>query len=69
MLTPSLVKTPLPHHASSVLKSHPAITPMAFVQAIVRAYEARQMSALGALEKAQIPPNLIDDADEGAEFR
>jgi hypothetical protein len=37
---------------------------MAFVQAIVRAYEARQMSALGALEKAQIPPDLIDDADE-----
>lgn len=32
---------------------------MAFVQAIVRAYEERQMSALGALEKAQIPPNLI----------
>ncbi|MDN5507174.1 MAG: AraC family transcriptional regulator [Comamonas sp.] len=34
------------------------------VAAIVRAYEARQMSALGALEKAQIPPDLIDDADE-----
>lgn len=32
---------------------------MAFVQAIVRAYEERQMSALGALEKAQIPPGLI----------
>ncbi len=32
---------------------------MAFVQAIVRAYEERQMSALGALEKAQIPPDLI----------
>lgn len=59
MLIPSLVKTPLPHHASSVHASHPAITPMAFVQAIVRAYEARQMSALGALEKAQIPPDLI----------
>ena len=64
MLTPSLVKTPLQHHPSSVLKSHPAITPMAFVQAIVRAYEARQMSALGALEKAQIPPELINDAEE-----
>jgi len=37
---------------------------MAFVQAIVRAYEARQMSALGALEKAQIPPELINDAEE-----
>lgn len=47
-----------------MLKSHPAITPMAFVQAIVRAYEARQMSALGALEKAQIPPELINDAEE-----
>ena len=64
MLTPSLVKTPLPHHASSVHKSHPAITPMAFVKAIVSAYEARQMSALGALEKAQIPPDLINDANE-----
>lgn len=32
---------------------------MAFVQAIVRAYEERQMSALCALEKAQIPPDLI----------
>jgi len=37
---------------------------MAFVKAIVRAYEARQMSALGALEKAQIPPDLINDAEE-----
>ena len=64
MLTPSLVKTPLPHNASSVLKSHPAITPMAFVQAIVRAYEERQMSPLAALEKAQIPPELLNHADE-----
>ncbi|KGG88146.1 AraC family transcriptional regulator [Comamonas thiooxydans] len=37
---------------------------MAFVKAIVSAYEARQMSALGALEKAQIPPDLIHDANE-----
>lgn len=37
---------------------------MAFVQAIVRAYEARQMSALGALEKAQIPPDLIHQSRE-----
>ncbi|KGH12521.1 AraC family transcriptional regulator [Comamonas thiooxydans] len=37
---------------------------MAFVKAIVSAYEARQMSALGALEKAQIPPDLINDANE-----
>lgn len=64
MLIPSLVKTPLPHHASSVHASHPAITPIAFVQAIVRAYEARQMSALGALEKAQIPPDLIHQSRE-----
>lgn len=64
MLTPSLVKTPLPHHASSVLKSHPAITPMAFVNAIIHAYEARQMSPLVALEKAQIPPELVSHADE-----
>ena len=64
MLTPSLIKTPLPHNASLVLKSHPAITPMVFVQAIVRAYEARQMSPLAALEKAQIPPALVTDATE-----
>ena len=64
MLTPSLIKTPLPHNASLVLKSHPAITPMVFVQAIVRAYEARQMSPLSALEKAQIPPELVTDATE-----
>lgn len=64
MLTPSLIKTPLPHNASLVLKSHPAITPMVFVQAIIRAYEARQMSPLAALEKAQIPPALVTDATE-----
>ncbi|MEG0937016.1 MAG: AraC family transcriptional regulator [Comamonas sp.] len=64
MLTPSLIKTPLPHHASSVLKSHPAITPMAFVQPIIRAYEQRQMSPLAALEKAQIPPSLVNNASE-----
>ena len=64
MLTPSLIKTPLPHNASLVLKSHPAITPMVFVQAIVRAYEARQMSPLAALEKAQIPPALVTEATE-----
>ncbi|MBV8249153.1 MAG: AraC family transcriptional regulator [Comamonas sp.] len=64
MFTPSLLKTPLPHHASSVLKSHPAITPMVFVQAIVRAYRQRQMSPLAALEKAQIPPELVEDENE-----
>lgn len=37
---------------------------MAFVQAIVRAYEQRQMSPLAALEKAQIPPELVTDAKE-----
>lgn len=62
MLTPSLVKTPLPHHASIASKSHPAITPIAFVKAVVQAYEQRQLSPLDALNKAQIPPELLNDA-------
>lgn len=37
---------------------------MAFVQPIVRAYEQRQMSPLAALEKAQIPPSLVNNASE-----
>ncbi|WP_120966164.1 AraC family transcriptional regulator [Comamonas sp. lk] len=61
MLTPSLVKTPLPHNASIATKSHPAITPMAFVLAVVKAYEQRQLSPLEALNKAQIPPELLND--------
>lgn len=64
MTTPSLVKTPLPHAAATVANSHPALTPMAFVQAIVRAYGQRGLPALSALEKAQIPPDLVDREGE-----
>ncbi len=37
---------------------------MAFVQAIVLAYERRGLSALPALEKAQIAPDLVSDASQ-----
>ena len=37
---------------------------MAFVLPIIRAYEQRQMSPLAALEKAQIPPSLVNNASE-----
>jgi AraC-like DNA-binding protein len=35
---------------------------MAFVQAVVQAYARQGLSAEAALQKAQIPPNLVDDA-------
>lgn len=37
---------------------------MAFVKAILLAYEQRQLSPLAALEKAQIPPELVNHASE-----
>ncbi len=40
-----------------------AETPIAFIQAIVRAYEARGMDPAQALKKAQIAPNLLKKAD------
>jgi len=40
----------------------PAITPIAFVQAIVRAYEQRGMSPAHALALAQIAPSALLDA-------
>ena len=38
-----------------------AATPVAFVQAIVEAYRARQMSPQEALRKAQIEPSLLEN--------
>ena len=40
-----------------------AATPIAFIQAMVRAYEARGMDPTQALRKAQIAPNLLQRAD------
>lgn len=40
-----------------------AETPMAFVQAIVRAYTQRGMDPLPALHEAQIAPNLLNQTD------
>ncbi len=50
-LTPTL---PYP-----LLDKGKAETPIAFIQAIVRAYEARGLSPSAALEKAQIKPKLL----------
>ena len=38
-------------------------TPIAFIQAMVRAYEQRGQSPRAALAKAQIPPNLLQNPD------
>ncbi|MGH8848557.1 MAG: AraC family transcriptional regulator ligand-binding domain-containing protein, partial [Polaromonas sp.] len=40
----------------------PAMTPMAFVQAIVLAYEQRGLSSDQALAQAQIAPSALRDA-------
>ena len=44
---------------SQVLNKGREETPIAFIQAIVRAYEARGLSPRAALEKAQIEPKLL----------
>lgn len=41
---------------------HPAVTPMAFVQAVVQAYAQRGMAADAALQAAQIAPAALQDA-------
>jgi AraC-like DNA-binding protein len=40
-----------------------AATPIAFIKAMVRAYEQRGMDPSGALEKAQIAPKLLQETD------
>lgn len=46
-----------PHHTNS----GSAATPIAFVRAICRAYDARGIDSSAALERAQIPPSLLGD--------
>lgn len=53
MSTPLLI----PAHSGM----HPAITPMAFVKAVVQAYALRDMSAESALHAAQIAPDALND--------
>ncbi|WP_238347705.1 AraC family transcriptional regulator [Comamonas piscis] len=48
---------PLP---SSAVVHHPAVTPMAFVRAIARAYQHRGLSADRALQLAQIDPLAVE---------
>lgn len=48
---------------ASALRAAPALTPMAFVRAIVRAYEARAMDPGEALQAAQIQPSHRRKAD------
>lgn len=50
------------HRTASRARAPTAATPMAFVQAIVRAYAARGMDASRVLEQAQITPADVLDA-------
>ncbi|MEO6320188.1 MAG: AraC family transcriptional regulator [Polaromonas sp.] len=53
----------MPLSSHSTPASAPAVTPIAFVQAIVQAYERRGISPANALAQAQIaPPSLLDPA-------
>ncbi|MFC5521743.1 AraC family transcriptional regulator [Polaromonas jejuensis] len=52
-----------PHPAPGSLPSAPALTPIAFVQAIVRAYRQRGLNPAKALEQAQITPESLLNAD------
>ncbi|MET1116300.1 MAG: AraC family transcriptional regulator [Comamonas sp.] len=58
MSTPALVRPPQPL-AAHAAEGHPALTPMAFVQAIVQAYARRGLSPDAALQKAQIAPERV----------
>lgn len=53
---------PLP---SSAVVHHPAVTPMAFVRAIARAYQHRGLSADRALQLAQIDPLAVEKDGPG----
>jgi AraC-like DNA-binding protein len=61
MSTPVLVRPPLPLTAHAA-DGHPALTPMAFVQAIVQAYADRGLAPEAALNKAQIAPQSVADS-------
>ncbi|MBP9904140.1 MAG: AraC family transcriptional regulator [Rhodoferax sp.] len=47
------------HTATAISPTHKAVTPIAFVQAIVLAYQRRGMDPAKALEWAQITPELV----------
>lgn len=59
---------PQPHHTPDTSAPHSALlrgtaaTPMAFVQAIVQAFQARGLCPKPALAAAQIPPGWVADA-------
>jgi len=56
------VKPPAHHnHRQPAPPSAPAATPIAFVRAIVLAYERRGLSPERALAQAQIAPQLLQD--------
>lgn len=46
---------------TSGLLHGPALTPIALVKAMTRAYEARGLDPSGALAQAQIPPHILGD--------
>jgi AraC-type DNA-binding domain-containing proteins len=50
---------PIPDNALE--SRHPAVTPMAFVRAILLAYERRGLSPAAALDAAQIAPGIVND--------
>ncbi|BBL23022.1 MULTISPECIES: AraC family transcriptional regulator [Comamonas] len=54
MYTPSLVP-----ETASALHASPALTPMAFVQAVVWAYAKRDLDPIAALQAAQIAPEQV----------
>lgn len=59
--TPPAPRLPAPATAPSSTPIAPAATPIAFVRAIVLAYEARGKSPDHALAQAQIAPQLLQD--------
>ncbi len=59
MEDPSLPKTLATTIAPVLGAPHPALTPMAFVRAVVLAYQQRGLSPAGALRAAQIAPSAV----------
>ncbi|MEO5659850.1 MAG: AraC family transcriptional regulator [Polaromonas sp.] len=56
------MQTAAPRSPRATPSSSPALTPIAFVQAIVQAYERRGLSPAHALMQAQIAPSALLDA-------
>lgn len=59
MYTPALL-TP-PASRSTAVRGAVAATPMAFVQAVIQAYEARGMNPAAVLQQAQIAPKQVQN--------